>query len=72
MQGNSPPRTVGGGFALTKKRAADELSMSVDTFERYVQPDLKLVRVGRKVLVPVTELELWLKRKAAQTLETSA
>jgi hypothetical protein len=71
MDQNSPPR-AGGGFALTKKRAADELSMSIDTFERHVQPDLKLVRVGRKVLVPVTELELWLKRKAAQTLETSA
>jgi hypothetical protein len=34
--------------------------MSVDHFERHVQPNLKLVRSGRLRLVPVSELQRWL------------
>lgn len=71
MDQNSPTLTVGGSFALTKARAAAELSMSVDTFERYVMADLKLVRIGRKVLVPVRELERWIEQNAARTIEAA-
>lgn len=53
---------------LTKAQAADTLSMSVDSFERHVQPDLKLVRRGRLVLVPVVELERWVSTHATHTL----
>ena len=42
--------------------------MSVDSFERYVQPDLKIVRVGRMRLLQVRELEKWLERSAARVL----
>jgi hypothetical protein len=42
--------------------------MSVNSFERYVQPDLKIVRVGRMRLIAVRELEKWLERSAARTL----
>jgi hypothetical protein len=44
------------------------LSMSRDSFDRYVRDELRLVRVGRKVLVPVRELERWLERNAALPL----
>jgi hypothetical protein len=43
--------------------------MSVDSFERYVQPDLKIVRVGRMRLVQVHELSHWLENHAARVLE---
>jgi excisionase family DNA binding protein len=55
-------------LALTPEEAAAALSMSRDTFDRYVRDELRLVRVGRKVLVPVRELERWLERSAARTL----
>lgn len=55
-------------LALTPEEAAVALSMSRDTFDRYVRDELRLVRVGRKVLVPVRELERWLDRSAARTL----
>jgi hypothetical protein len=42
---------------------------SVDFFSEHVQHDLKLVRRGRLVLVPVKELERWVERNAARTIE---
>jgi hypothetical protein len=45
--------------------------MSIDSFERYVQPELKVVRVGRMRLVQVRELERWLEKNAAHLLEAS-
>jgi hypothetical protein len=43
--------------------------MSVDSFERYVQADLSIVRKGRMRLVPHSELERWISNNAARTLE---
>ncbi len=57
---------------VTREEAARLLAMSLDHFERHVQPDLRLVRPGRKVLVPVRELHEWADRNAAQTLENAA
>lgn len=51
-------------FLLTKKEAAASLGMSVDTFERRVQPFLKVVVVGQLVLVPPAELERWVRANA--------
>lgn len=56
-------------IALTRAEAAAALGMSVDSFERYAQPDLRLIRRGRLVLVPVAELERWAERNDALTLE---
>lgn len=52
-------------LALTRKEAAERLSMSIDTFKVYVQPNLRTVRVGRRVLVPTSELTRWLERNQA-------
>jgi excisionase family DNA binding protein len=54
---------------LTRQEAAASLGVSVDFFEEHVQGDLRLVRRGRLVLVPVKELERWVDRAAARTLE---
>lgn len=55
-------------LALTREAAADRLSMSLDSFERYVQPSVRLVRCGRLRLVPVSELEAWLAERAERVL----
>lgn len=56
-------------LALTPDEAASALSMSRDSFDRHVRDELRLVRRGRLTLVPVVELERWLDRSAAVTLE---
>ena len=45
--------------ALSRQEAAASLGMSLDSFERHVQPELKLIRRGKLRLVPVVELERW-------------
>lgn len=59
-----PPR-----LALTRAEAAEAIGVSLDSFERYVQPELRLVRRGRLRLVAVRELERWLDSNAARLLE---
>jgi len=56
-------------LALTKPEAAEALSMSVDSLERYVMPHVRVVRRGRLVLIAVSELQAWLERTSARTLE---
>lgn len=56
-------------LALSPADAAAALAMSRDSFDRYVRDEVRLVRRGRLVLVPVVELERWLERSAAVTLE---
>jgi hypothetical protein len=53
-------------LALTPDEAARSIGTSRDYFDDHVKPEL---RRGRKVLVPVRELEAWLARSAAITLE---
>lgn len=64
----SGPRPVP-RFALTRAEAADSLGMSVDSFERFVQGDVRLIRRGRLRLVPTSELERWVAQNASPTLE---
>lgn len=55
--------------ALRIEEAASALGVSRDHFDRYVRPELRLVRLGRVQLVAVAELERWLDRAAARPLE---
>ena len=56
--------------ALTVSRevAAALLSISADTFERHVLPELRVVQIGRRQLVPVMELQEFVNSKAARAL----
>jgi hypothetical protein len=45
--------------ALSRQEAAISLGMSLDSFERHVQPELRLIRRGKLRLVPLVELERW-------------
>ncbi len=47
---------TGGRLALSKPEAAEALGVSVDTLERHVLGELRVVRRGRLVLVPVASL----------------
>lgn len=56
-------------LALTKREAAAALGMSVDSFERHVQPELRVVRRGRLWLFALAEIERWLRENGAKTIE---
>ena len=58
-----------GRIALRVEEAAAALGMSRDSFDRYVMPDVRVIRRGRLILVPVSELHRWCERMAALTLE---
>lgn len=55
--------------AYTRAEAAAALGVSVDTFERHVQPFIKVVPCGQLVLVPPAELERWLRERARLLVE---
>jgi hypothetical protein len=59
-------------YALTRKEAAASLGMSVDHFERRVQPDIKVIPCGQLVLVPLTELERWVRDHARRLVSQGA
>jgi hypothetical protein len=52
-------------IALTPPEAAAAIGVGPDFFEANVAPELRLVRRGRKRLVPVSELERWVAESTA-------
>jgi len=55
-------------IALNRAEAATALGISLDSFERHVQPGLRLIRRGRLRLVPVSGLERWAAAEAESVL----
>ncbi len=55
-------------LALTPTEAAGALGVSRDFLDQLVLPELRIVRRGRRRLIPVRELERWLDREAARPL----
>ncbi len=51
-------------IALTVPEAAASVGVGPDYFETYIAPHLRLIRRGRKRLVPVSELERWVAENA--------
>jgi excisionase family DNA binding protein len=56
-------------LALTPVEAAATVGCSRDFFDTHLLSELRVVRVGRKVLIPTRELERWLDEQAALTLD---
>jgi hypothetical protein len=54
---------------MTRAEAATALGMSINSFERHVQPELRIVRRGKLRLIPLREIERWLDNNAEPTLE---
>ena len=55
-------------LTLTPSEASETLGVSRDFFDEHVKPELRVVRRGRLVLVPVRELERWVDENAASVL----
>jgi hypothetical protein len=51
-------------IALTPPEAAAAIGVGPDYFDEHVAPSLRLIRRGRKRLVPVSELERWVAKNA--------
>jgi hypothetical protein len=56
-------------YTLTRREAATALGISLNHFERRVQPELKVVTSGQLILIPVSELERWVRRHARYMVE---
>jgi excisionase family DNA binding protein len=65
----TPAAAVPGRLAYSKREAADALGVSVDFLEQHVMHELRVVRRGRRRLIPVRELERWLDENAARVLD---
>jgi len=64
-----PARPATPCLALGVEDAAASIGVSRDTFERRVLPELRVVKVGTRILVPVREIERYLEREAVRPLE---
>jgi hypothetical protein len=53
-------------LALRIADAAHALGMSIESFERYVESEVKILRLGTMKLVAVAELERFLDEQACQ------
>src|SRR5215216_3229803 len=56
-------------IAVNRQDAAAALGMSLDSFERNVQPHVRIIRRGRLRLVPVAELRRWADANAERLLD---
>jgi excisionase family DNA binding protein len=59
-------------LALSVKQACASLGVSWDTWHEHIEHEVKIVRIGRRKLVPVRELERWLDEHAETTLPGAA
>jgi excisionase family DNA binding protein len=58
-----PPRV-----ALSIEEACASLGVSWDLWRSHIEPEIRLVRVGRRKLVPLAELERWVEAHAERVL----
>lgn len=56
-------------LALQKPQAAAALDMSVDSFDRYVMANVRVIRRGSLRLYPVSELVRWADENAERLLD---
>jgi excisionase family DNA binding protein len=54
---------------LTPPEAAAALGVGPDFFTEHVQPEVRVVRRGRKRLIPVSELQRWAEENSQRVLE---
>lgn len=62
-----PPRV-----ALTPPEAAGAIGVGLTTFREQIQPDLKVVRRGRVVLIGIAELERFMVENAEPVLSNGS
>ena len=55
-------------FAVTPPEAAAAIGVGPDFFNEVIRPEIRLIRRGRKVLIPIAELERWVSDNAERVL----
>jgi hypothetical protein len=55
--------------AVTREKAAAALGMGLTMFSERVQPELRVIRIGAKVLIPTAELQRWVEANAERVYE---
>jgi hypothetical protein len=60
------PRTP--ALALNVEQACAALAVSHDTWKDHIEPDVRIVRVGRRKVIPVTELQRYLDEHAERAI----
>jgi excisionase family DNA binding protein len=65
---NVNDRPVTPRLTLSRPEAAAALGVSVDFLDEHVLHGLRVVRVGRRKLIPIKELERWIADNAALAL----
>jgi excisionase family DNA binding protein len=63
------PRPLPPRLALSPDEAAASLGVSRDHFDEHIAHELRIVRRGRRRIVPLRELERWLDQEAARAVE---
>jgi excisionase family DNA binding protein len=63
-RGRSSSATPRARLALSPDEAAAALGVSRDYFDEHILGELRVVRRGRRILIPLVELERWLDRAA--------
>ncbi len=71
----TPPRlldtaSLPGRLALCPPEAARALGVGLTTFAATILPELRVIRHGRRVIVPVTELTRWLDQNGESVAAT--
>jgi hypothetical protein len=68
----NPPAARIPRLAVSRAEAAESLGVSIDYLDEHVLPEVRIVRRGRRKLIPVYELERWLRSNAALALERAS
>ncbi len=56
-------------LTLSVDEASAALGVSRDYFDKHVIHELRVIRIGRRILVPTSELGRWIDRSAARLLD---
>lgn len=56
-------------LAVSPDEAAEMLSVSRSTFDREIRYEVRVVRLGRRIVIPVAELQRYLAENAARVLD---
>ncbi len=64
------PASLPGRLALSPSEAATALGVGLTTFNETIAPDLRVIRHGRRVIVPVAELTRWLDQNGESVAAT--
>jgi excisionase family DNA binding protein len=63
---STTPNDMPPPIAVTRREAAAMLGVSLDYFKDHVQPELRVIKRGRRMVrIPVAELERWARMNSA-------